>query len=280
MPNSSTSKQLLGSTSRWTAGARASESLRPDRLFNDPWASTLATEAGLRWVDRTEDAGSSIIVRTRFFDDFFERVTSDEGIRQVVLIAAGLDTRAFRLNWPAHTHLFELDQAPILEHKESVLKDAGAQVTCERQAVPVDLTKPWKEALLKAGYDPQQPSAWLIEGLLFYLPNETIAQIIDEVNSLTAVGSWLGFDIINSDFLTSPYSKQRMDRLASYGTPWIGSINDPAAFLRERGWQASVFSSAEQEEKHQRPVYPIFPTTPIENKPYQWLVSAQKTEIR
>ena len=278
MQHNSTSKQLLGSTSRWTAGARASESLRPDRLFNDPWAAALATEEGITWVDKSaEDAGSSIIVRTRFFDDFFEQATSHDNVRQVVLIAAGLDTRAFRLNWPAHTRLFELDQAPILEYKDSVLQDAGAQVTCERQTVPVDLTQPWKEALLKANFDPQQPSAWLIEGILFYLPNETVTQLIDEVNSLTAVGSWLGFDIINSDFLSSPYTRQRAERLSKYGTPWIGTMDDPAAFLCTRGWQASVSNSVEQEEKHQRPVYPIFPAaTPIPNKPYQWLIAAQK----
>ncbi len=140
------------------------------------------------------------------------------------------------------------------------------------------LTQPWKEPLLKAGFDPQQPWACLIEGILFYLPNDTIAQLLDEVNSLTAPGSWLGFDIINNAFLTSPWTKQRADRLASYGTPWIGTMDDPAAYLHELGWHATVSNSVEQEEKFDRPRYPIFPSTPIVDKPYQWLVSAQKVE--
>jgi methyltransferase (TIGR00027 family) len=279
MPDKSTSDQLLGSTSRWTAGARARESLRPDRLFHDPWAAALAAQEGSDWVNKSaEDAGGSIIVRTHHFDDFLERVTNRNAIRQVVLIAAGLDTRAFRLDWPEHCRLFELDQAPILAYKDRILSSAGAQPTCERQTVPIDLTSTWKETFLKTDFDPLQPSAWLIEGILFYLPNERVTQLIDEVTSLTADGSWVGFDIINSAFRTSPWTQQRIERLAHYGTPWIGTMDDPDAFLSARGWHATCTNAVAQEEKHDRPRYPILPSDVTSDKPYHWFVTAQKTK--
>jgi methyltransferase (TIGR00027 family) len=101
---------VLGSTARWTAGVRAKESLREDRLFHDRWAAALAGKEGEEWVEhRSGDNGISITVRTRFLDDFLQRVTGQQAIRQVVLLAAGLDTRAFRLTWPEQTQLFELD---------------------------------------------------------------------------------------------------------------------------------------------------------------------------
>ena len=91
---------LVGSTAHWTAAVRAKESERPDRLFDDPWAAALAGEAGMAWLEpRTPDSLAPIVLRTRYFDDFLQRITRQSGIRQVVLLAAGLDTRAFRLSW-------------------------------------------------------------------------------------------------------------------------------------------------------------------------------------
>jgi methyltransferase (TIGR00027 family) len=148
------SHQLLGWTARWTAGAHARESRREERLFNDRWADLLAGREGEEWVEhRSADHGLSTIVRTCFFDDFLQRVTGQHAIRQVVLLAAGLDTRAFRLTWPEHTRLFELDQPQVLKDKEQVLTAAGAQPTCKRKTIEVDLTGPWREKLLKAGFN-------------------------------------------------------------------------------------------------------------------------------
>ena len=152
---------LLASTARWTAAVRAKESLREDRLFNDPWATTLAGKEGEEWAaHRAGDLGvSTMTVRTRFFDDFLQHVTGEHAIRQIVLMAAGLDTRAFRLSWPEQTRLFELDQPQVLTYKEQVLSSAGAQPTCERQTIEVDLTGPWTEVLIKTGFNSQQPPA-------------------------------------------------------------------------------------------------------------------------
>jgi methyltransferase (TIGR00027 family) len=182
--------QTLGLTARWTAGVRAKESLREDRLFHDPWAAALAGSEGEEWVEhRSGDNGNSIALRTRFFDDFLLRTTSNPETRQVVLMAAGLDTRAFRLTWPAQTRLFELDQPQVLEEKERVLTAAQAQPTCERKTITADLTASWRERLLKAGFDSLHPSVWLLEGLLFYLPQETVTRILEEITSLAIPGS-------------------------------------------------------------------------------------------
>lgn len=120
MLGESTPEVLLGSTARRTAAVRAKESTRKDRLFNDPWAAALAGEEGAGWLkNRSEDSVVPIVLRTRFFDDFLQRITLQSGIRQVVLMAAGMDTRAFRLGWPEQTRVFELDQSSVLEYRRN-----------------------------------------------------------------------------------------------------------------------------------------------------------------
>lgn len=276
MPDKATRDQLLGSTARWTAGVRARESLREDRLFNDPWAAALAGEEGEEWAEhRSGDNGASIAIRTRFFDDFLQHVTGEYAVRQIVLMAAGLDTRAFRLSWPKQTRIFELDQAQVLEYKEQLLCSAGAQPDSERQAIAVDLTGSWTEILVKSGFDPQQPSAWLLEGFLVYLPNGSVVRILDEVTSLAAPGSWIGFDIINSTMLTSSWTRQWVERMTNSGVPWIGTMNDPEEFLVTRGWKAVLTQPGEEEAHFGRWPYPAIPHM-IPDMPRYWFVTAQK----
>jgi len=276
MPEKATHDHLLGSTARWSAGVRARESLREDRLFNDPWAAALAGVEGQEWAEyRSGDDGVSIAIRTRFFDDFLQRVTGEHAIRQVVLMAAGLDTRAFRLSWPEKTRFFELDQPQVLQYKEQILRSAGAQPACERHAIEVDLTGPWTETLITAGFDPHQPSAWLLEGFLHYLTNENIARMLNEITSLAAPGSWIGFDIINSAMLTSPWTRQWVETLADSGVPWIGTMDDPEDFLAKRGWKATLTLAGEKEANYGRWPYPVIPRT-IPDMPRSWFVTAQK----
>jgi methyltransferase (TIGR00027 family) len=269
---------LLGSTARWTAGVRAKESAREDRLFDDPWAAALAGKEGQEWIEhRSADSVIPIVLRTRFFDDFLQRITVQNAIRQVVLMAAGLDTRAFRLSWPAQARLFELDQPPVLKYKEGILRSAGAQPTCTRQTIEVDLTDPWKETLVKTGFDPQHPSGWLLEGFLFYLSNESITYLLDEVTRLAAPGSWMGFDIINSSVLTSSWTRQWVEMQADSGAPWIGTMDDPEGFLATRGWKATLTQAGANDANHGRWPYPVIPTT-MPDMPHNWFVIAQKVE--
>ena len=131
----------LEATARWTAAVRAAESARDDRLFDDPWAERLAGPEGRSWIDeRSPDSVVPIALRTRYFDDWLGSISERDGIRQIVLVAAGLDTRAYRLDWPDRTHLFELDRPAVLRHKDEVLAGAGARPRCLRRTVEADLT--------------------------------------------------------------------------------------------------------------------------------------------
>ncbi|WP_297155431.1 SAM-dependent methyltransferase [Thermogemmatispora sp.] len=261
-----------------TAAVRAHESQRPDRLFNDPWAASLAGAEGERRFRQLEDAGGSIIVRTRFFDEFLQSTVNQWSIRQLVMPACGLDTRAFRLSWPADTILFELDQPDLLRYKEDILQAQHVQPRCQRRLVAVDLTTAsWPTHLLEAGYDPSLPSVWLVEGLLFYLPNKAILQLLGLISRLSSPQSWLAFDAIHGAMTSSPFTQQRMERVTRLGVPWIGTIDDPVALLASFGWQASVTSSARKGYEYNRPVYPFIPRdqlTPETEKLYHWLVTA------
>ncbi|HZU86695.1 MAG TPA: SAM-dependent methyltransferase [Anaerolineaceae bacterium] len=275
MPDS-TPENLLGSTARWTAAVRARETAREDRLIHDPWASLLAGKEGEAWIaQRPPDSTLPIVLRTRFFDDFLQRITTQQGIHQVVLMAAGLDTRAFRLDWPAETQIFELDQAPVLEYKEQALRSAGAGARCARQTIPADLTSPWQEHLIAAGFNREQPSAWLLEGFLFYLPSETVVHVLDEVSHMATPASWLGFDIINNAMLNSPYTKAWIEMQAQSGAPWIGVLDTPEEFLAARGWKVTLTQAGQPDAHHGRWTLPVMPTR-MPNMPHNWFVTAQK----
>ncbi len=266
---------LLGATARWMAAVRAAETQRADALVRDPWAATLAGAAGQAWLAaRPPGSTTPIVLRTRYFDDFLARAAA-AGLRQVVLLAAGLDTRAYRLPWPQGTILYELDQPPVVRHKEAVLAAAGAQPTCARRPVAADLTQPWEAHLVAAGFQPQEPACYLAEGFLFYLPTEQVVRILDAIAQRAAPGSWLGFDIINRAMLASPITKAWVDMQAQAGAPWIGVLDDPVAFLADRGWDASLSQAGAPEAHHGRWALPVIPVTQPD-MPHNWYVTAQK----
>lgn len=194
----------VGFTALAVAAARASETVRTDPICSDPYAEALVAAAGTRLPTRplsgqepgwdTELAGiwdtmaNHLGLRTRFFDDYLTAAAA-AGIRQVVILAAGLDTRAHRLDWPGGTAVFELDQPRVLEFKDHVLR---AQPGCERITVPVDLREDWPAALRAAGFDPAAPTAWLAEGLLRYLPGAAVRELFARITELSAPGSRLG----------------------------------------------------------------------------------------
>jgi methyltransferase (TIGR00027 family) len=243
----------IAPTSRWMAAARARESERADRLFDDPLATRLAGPEGFAWLERMESAAHSDspglypVIRTRFFDDFLLDACRRLGVRQVVLAAAGLDTRAFRLDWPSGTQVYELDLPEVLDTKEDVIEAAEAEGSCERRTVRVDLShETWPEALLDTGYRPERPSVWLIEGLLFYLARPAVHELLEKVGALTATGSLLGLDVMNRGLFFSPVAWPMQATLARRGAPGRFGTNDPETLMARHGWEADATQPGEE----------------------------------
>jgi methyltransferase (TIGR00027 family) len=267
-------KTDLGSTARWTAAVRARESGRTDRLYDDPWAEALAGEEGAAWLaDRSEDSTIPMVLRTRFFDDFLVR--GSHRARQIVLLAAGLDTRAYRLDWPSGAVVFEIDQPAVLARKEDVLDASGVAPACTRVAVPGDLTASWAEPLLDAGFVSGEPSVWLLEGLTFYLTNADNARLLDGVSQLAAPSSLLGLDVVNGEMLTSRWTRAWVEMQARNGAPWIGTYDDPAGFLAARGWTARLTQGGADDANHGRWPLPVLPID-APDLPHNWFVTAEK----
>ena len=267
-------------TARWTAAVRAMESARDDALYRDPWAADLAGPEGMAWLaGRTPDAVLPMVLRTRYFDDWLAQVLGSRGVRQVVLVGAGLDTRAFRLGWPDEVRCLEIDQGSVLRHKQAILDTTGARPRCDRRIVEADLTEPWAAALVAAGYDAAAPAAWLLEGFLFYVPSDAIAGILDQVTRLSAPGSLLGFDIVNTAILTSPWTRPWVEMQAAAGAPWLGTMDDPVALLAMLGWRAALTQAGQPEANHGRWTLPVVPVT-MPNFPHNWFVTAERVGAR
>jgi methyltransferase (TIGR00027 family) len=267
----------LAATARWTAAARALETGRPDALFDDPWAAALAGEAGRRWAEvRPLAMLAPMLVRTRFFDDFLRRVTLG-GVTQVILLGAGLDTRALRLSWPPDTTVFEVDQPDVIRYKEEVLRGSAASPRCARHLrISADLGEgSWRARLVEAGLDPGATSAWLAEGFLFYLPVDTISTLLDQVSGLAWRGSALGFDIPNHPLLTHPSTRSWLEMQAGAGAPWIGTMDDPAELLAGLGWEVTLSQLGASDADYERSPLPVIPITARE-LPHHWLVTARK----
>ncbi len=193
----------VGSTALFVATARALEAQKPDPLVVDPYAEVFCRAVGGDAADildgkipdhqlKTADFGENFVnfqaARTKYFDEYFRRA-AEAGVRQVVVLAAGLDSRAYRLDWPAATTIFELDQPQVLDFKREVLADYGAQPRAERREIAIDLREDWPQALRDSGFDAAKPSAWIAEGLLIYLPATAQEQLFTGIDSLAGHGS-------------------------------------------------------------------------------------------
>ena len=274
----------IAPTSRWMAAARARESERPDRLFSDPLAAALAGPEGFAWLEhmeataRSEGPGRYPVIRTRFFDDYLLDSCRTSGVRQVVLAAAGLDTRAFRLDWPSRTRLYEMDLPEVLTTKEDVIGKAGATPTCERLTVGVDLQEAtWPEALVARGYRPERPSVWLIEGLLYYLTRPAVHELLETVGSLTATDSRLGLDVMNQGLFFSPLAWPMRAALARRGAPGRFGTNGPERLMLRHGFEADVTQPGEEGANFGRWPRPSTLPRGVPGLPRSFLVTARRS---
>lgn len=249
-PFGDTDLDPVGQTSRWVAAARAQETARDDHLFVDPYAEQLAGPQGMGMLQFMGIQAAIVVeylaLRTRFLDDLILAATA-QGLRQAVILAAGMDARAYRLPWPTGTRVFELDRPEVLAAKDAVLTEMGAAPACERVTIGVDLTRPWIPALLEAGFDSAQPTIWLVEGILPYLIPEDVEGLLATITRYSAPGSRLGADVpgqvVTDGHLPLP---------PGFRIPWNFGTDDPAALWAPHGWQVTVSEPIELSRKFQR----------------------------
>jgi methyltransferase (TIGR00027 family) len=273
--------QPVANTARWTAALRAQESERPDRLFDDPLAQALAGEEGMMMLAYSEqahpeqvaDVAPYIAIRTRFFDDLALQ-SAAEGIRQVVIVGAGMDTRAFRLSWPAGTSLYELDRPELLDLKEAILSRESARAECRRRPLGVDLEGEWGPALTAAGFAAGEPSLWLVEGVFYYLEERDVHDLLGQISPLAAAGSRMGADMVSAAFFTSPWMREVLRGMAERGMAWKFGTDEPEALLARFGWHAHVTQPGEEGAHYGRWPRPAPPPREQREFPHSFLVVA------
>lgn len=260
----------VGATATMVAAARAVASANDDPLIDDPYAAPLVRAVGMDFFTRLLDGEldlsmlpdssperaqamiDGMAVRTKFFDDCCTAATS-AGITQVVILAAGLDSRAYRLAWPEGTVVFELDQPRVIEFKTQTLGNLGAQPTATHRPVPVDLREDWPAALQAAGFDSARPTAWLAEGLLVYLPPDAQDRLFDQITALSAVGSTIATEfapgIIDFDAeavraRTQPMRDLGLD-IDMPSLVYAGARTPVMDYLRGQGWKVTAAARTE-----------------------------------
>ncbi|OBI80422.1 class I SAM-dependent methyltransferase [Mycobacterium sp. 1245805.9] len=252
----------VGATATAVAASRAMASQGPDALLDDPWADPLVRAVGIDTFVKLIDGelgpadddplmnrramNEQIAVRTRFFDDFFTQATRS-GIRQAVILASGLDTRAYRLNWPNGTVVYEIDQPEVIEFKTRTLAGLGAEPAAQRRTVAIDLRDDWPSALTAAGFDPGRPTAWSAEGLLPYLPPDAQDRLFDNIAALSAPGSRIATEHLDLRNVPADWAQRLTERSRRIGSNinlaelfYTGERNTAAEYLAGHGWRVDV----------------------------------------
>jgi methyltransferase (TIGR00027 family) len=267
----------VGATAVMVAAARAAETDRDSPLIRDPFAKDLVAGAGTgiwefmldgEFAAKVGDAdpevaaivehmGSYQAVRTHFFDAYFTDAVA-AGIRQIVILASGLDSRAYRLQWPAGTTVYEIDQPKVLEYKAATLNQHGATPSALRREVPIDLRYDWPKALRDKGFDPSVPTAWLAEGLLMYLPADAQDRLFENITALSAPGSRISAETVGIHAGDRrERMRERFGRLAAQfgvdSTLDVGELTyedpdraDVAVWLDEHGWRPTAVTSQDE----------------------------------
>jgi len=278
----------VGATAVMVASARALASKEPDPLINDPYAAPLVRAVGIDFFTRFADGEIELsdpeknttarlmttvmAVRTKFFDDFFADAVSD-GIRQAVILASGLDARAYRLRWPDGTVVYEIDQPKVIEFKTATMDDIGVTPTAQRRAVAIDLREDWPAALMHSGFDPTQPTAWIAEGLLVYLPPEAQDRLFDNITALSTPGSQLATEyhpdagasiseraaVLKSEWQEYGFDVDLADLF------YKGERSHVVDYLAGRGWHVSAKSRPEMFSEYGRVFPDIDALAPIRN---------------
>jgi methyltransferase (TIGR00027 family) len=251
----------VGATATMVAAQRALS--HREGLIVDPFAEPLVRAVGLDFFIRALDgdidfedvdpefnmrrAAEGMTVRTRWFDTLFTDAAA-VGVRQAVILAAGLDARAYRLDWPDGTTVYELDQPEVIEFKTKTLAGLDAKPKADRRTIAIDLRNDWPKALLDNGFDATQPTAWIAEGLLIYLPPEAQDLLFDRINELSAPGSRVATEHIpDTTMFSDERSQQITERLKKYGHDlemkdliYHGERSHVIEYLTAHGWEVTA----------------------------------------
>lgn len=266
----------IAKTSLLTAAMRALETQRSEaegRLFSDPYADLLAGDEGKLLLQRAIAVSGeqpAVPIRTAFMDQRINHFIC-EGVHQVVILAAGMDTRSFRLNLPKETVIFELDRQEVFAYKIEKLRDV--RPNCIRKILPVDLREEWHEQLKQSGFKRNERTLWLVEGLLMYLEETQVRALFSRLSMLSSPNDVMLLDILSKTLLQAPHMQNQLDFLASIGAPWKFGTDDPEVFMKGLGWSANVTQPGEFAPKR----WP-FPTAPrsTPNVPRGFYIEALK----
>ena len=274
----------VGTTATLVATGRAIASQDSHGLIDDPFAAPLVRAVGIEVFTKMVDGELSLdtlaqlapeaaeraranidemAVRTRFFDDFFiESGKGRTGIRQAVILASGLDSRAYRLPWADGTVVYEIDQPEVIEFKSTTTAALGAVPTTERRTVAIDLRDDWPSALQAAGFDPQAPTVWSAEGLLIYLPPEAQDRLFDNIAALSAPGSAVAtefvpglkdFDPEKARAATATFSQIGLN-MDMPSLIYHGERHSAADYLSTKGWEMTGVARSELFGRHGLPI--------------------------
>ena len=252
------------------AANRALETDLARPLYRDPFARHLAGDLGwallgamrrASWPGYATGPEPYLTVMTRFFDDALRQVVAESAIRQVVILNAGMDTRAYRLAWPPTVTVFEVDRSDVFEHKKAVLDRIGARAACRRQVVAANLHG-WARALLKAGFDSETPTAVLIERL-HCLDSSMADRLLCEVTTASSPGSWIGLALPTEQTRCSPFMTPYLHRMEELGLPtWRFGLDEPEVWLATYGWDAASVAAGAPEASYGRWPYVYIPREP------------------
>lgn len=260
----------VGATATMVAAGRAMATKDPRGLIDDPFAAPLVRAVGLDFFtkmmdgqldldaidnmspERLQAISDGMAVRTKYFDDYFADAMA-AGVRQAVILASGLDARAYRLPWPAGSVVYEIDQPRVIEFKTATLAGIGAEPTAQRRTVPIDLRADWPAALKAAGFDPAAPTAWLAEGLLIYLPPQAQDRLFDDITAFSAPGSAIAtefvpgiidFDVDRARELSESFRRHGVD-IDMASLVYTGERHHVVDYLSGAGWSAEGVTRAE-----------------------------------
>jgi methyltransferase (TIGR00027 family) len=251
----------VGATATMVAAgrARATKAHLIDDRFAEPLVAAVGLDFFTRWATGELDAAevdipdhpwgmqpmtNLLAVRTRYIDGFLADATA-AGIRQAVILASGLDARGYRLSWPEGMTLFEIDQPQVIDFKQATLAALGAEPTVDLRAAPIDLRQDWPTALREAGFDTAQPTAWIAEGLLAFLPPDAQDRLLDDITALSADGSRLLAEVFLNSSDSEQVQQDATRRWYQHGLDihledlgYHDQRNDVATYLDDHGWRS------------------------------------------